>query len=88
MFVFFFSQREFVERLKNFQAGEKNAIPMLASACPGENDDYKKEEKYYNKIREKKTLSSISIVFKCGGWNYFTSFTIGKKVHLQTCVVV
>ncbi|XP_074613137.1 putative cytosolic Fe-S cluster assembly factor v1g210509 [Acropora palmata] len=29
------SQREFVERLKNFQDGEKNAIPMLASACPG-----------------------------------------------------
>ncbi|XP_015757205.1 PREDICTED: cytosolic Fe-S cluster assembly factor narfl-like [Acropora digitifera] len=29
------SQREFVERLKNFQDGEKNVIPMLASACPG-----------------------------------------------------
>ncbi|XP_068710681.1 probable cytosolic Fe-S cluster assembly factor v1g210509 [Montipora foliosa] len=29
------SQREFVQRLKNFKAGEKNTIPMLASACPG-----------------------------------------------------
>lgn len=32
------SQREFVQRLKNFQAGEKNGIPMLASACPGEDN--------------------------------------------------
>lgn len=29
------SQREFVRRLKSQQSGEKEAIPMLASACPG-----------------------------------------------------
>lgn len=34
---FFGSQREFVRRLKSQQSGEKEVIPMLASACPGEN---------------------------------------------------
>ncbi|XP_020606297.1 probable cytosolic Fe-S cluster assembly factor v1g210509 [Orbicella faveolata] len=29
------SQREFVRRLKSQQSGEKEVIPMLASACPG-----------------------------------------------------
>ncbi|KAJ7383618.1 hypothetical protein OS493_026804 [Desmophyllum pertusum] len=29
------SQREFVQRLKSQQLGEKKGIPMLASACPG-----------------------------------------------------
>ncbi|CAH3188973.1 unnamed protein product [Porites evermanni] len=29
------SQREFVQRMKDHQSGQKNGIPMLASACPG-----------------------------------------------------
>ena len=37
VWVFFGSQREFVQRLKSQQSGEKVVIPMLASACPGEN---------------------------------------------------
>lgn len=37
VWFFFGSQREFVWRLKSQQSGEKEVIPMLASACPGEN---------------------------------------------------
>jgi len=36
VWFFFVSQREFVQRLKSQQSGEKEVIPMLASACPGE----------------------------------------------------
>jgi len=37
VWFFFVSQKEFVRRLKSQQSGEKEVIPMLASACPGEN---------------------------------------------------